>query len=228
MQEELVEYDFQLNIQRLKELRTPLITQLIGVCNDTFMTEYHPIGSATCLRKTPKDDRLRAKLNSTRRRFLLCLDYVQVIDYLHDSPVGTLAMCDSNSVDKTLTQFLISDDLRMVLNDVDCTPLVDKSIGIHCDRHKRKISGSLLAPEQRWPFPTKKYDPKIMPLYDEKIDIWRIPFVFDAILSRVDGENIKKLLEDVHRKCKNKDPKKRPSSKYVLNEYYKVKKLLGY
>lgn len=80
----------------------------------------------------------------------MCINYVQVLHFLHNSPVGVLMMCDSNSVHKSLTQFLLTEDLRLVLNDVDCVLKVDPHNGVVCNVN-RHIEGTLLAPEQIWP-----------------------------------------------------------------------------
>jgi len=48
--------------------------------------------------------------------------YAEALAYLHASPRGTRVMCDGDHVSKLLSQFLITDDLRLVLNDLDALP----------------------------------------------------------------------------------------------------------
>ena len=54
------------------------------------------------------------------------LDFVRAIAYVH---THSRVMCDSNDLLKMLSQFLITDDLRLILNDVDALPQVDHANG---------------------------------------------------------------------------------------------------
>lgn len=60
---------------------------------------------------------------------LVSQDVVDAVAFLHDSPAGTRVMCDSNSPDKLLTQFLVTNNGRLLLNDIDAAPLVDHTRG---------------------------------------------------------------------------------------------------
>ena len=72
-------------------------------------------------------------------RSTLALDYLDILAYLHNSPIGTRVMCDSNDLEKTLSQFLVTDELRLVVVDLDALPLVDhqEDILVKCSEKKR-------------------------------------------------------------------------------------------
>lgn len=186
------------------------------------MTGYFPYGSAEDLDLLLQRPEL-SKYDTIETRFQLSLDYVSILNFLHNSPLGTRVMCDSNDIEKTLSQYLISKDLHLVLNDVDALPQVIRKQGelIKCGR--RQITGSFVAPEQLWPFKDKEFDDASMPGYDEKIDIYKIPSVVDRLLSRVkNGNYARRLLLHLHERCRHPDPKLRPSAAEVLKEYQLV------
>lgn len=134
----------------MKDLNpSPYITQLIGICKDAFITEYHPYGTALNLEENLKS--LDAKYMSTRHRFSMCMNYVQVLQYIQNSPVGVLLMCDAGSVNQIMRQFLITEDLRLVINDVDRLPVVQPGEGTLCNLFDHHLGGNLKAPEQYWP-----------------------------------------------------------------------------
>lgn len=82
----------------------------------------------------------------------MCISYVKVLHFLHNSPIGVLMMCDSNGVKKIFLQFLLADDLTLVLNDVDRVPIVDPQNGTICNIFNKHLRGTLNAPEQIWPY----------------------------------------------------------------------------
>ena len=41
------------------------------------------------------------------------------MDYLHNSPIGVRVMCDGPNLNRLLSQYLITDNFHMVVNDVD-------------------------------------------------------------------------------------------------------------
>lgn len=56
-------------------------------------------------------------------------DLVDAIRFLHNSPAGTRVMCDSNTPEKLLSQFVVDDADRLLLNDLDAVPLADRARG---------------------------------------------------------------------------------------------------
>ena len=137
-------------------------------------------------------------------------------------------MCDSNDLLKMLSQFLITDDLRLILNDVDALPKVDHETGHKILCGHREIVGDegddYVAPEQRWPFGDKlEFDEELQPKYDEKIDVWKIPATCEYLMGEVDGADHAKFhLFDINKEAKKEDPALRPNVGEVLSIYHAV------
>ena len=71
------------------------------------------------------------RYNNIQTRFQLSVDYFRIMDYLHNSPIGVRAQCDGGTPNKLLSQYLITDDFHMVVNDVDS--LVEVTDDRGCD-----------------------------------------------------------------------------------------------
>jgi glycoprotein-mannosyl O6-kinase len=116
-------------------------------------------------------------------------------------------MCDGNSVEKLLSQFLVcfcercltpqvTDDYRLILNDLDALPEVNrkKHLLIKCGhREIHPDSENYIPPEQLWPFLDHPFTYLVffpiiyrrdgdMPPYDEKTDVWKSYFVVARLL----------------------------------------------
>lgn len=211
--------DFRTGLELLKAI-TPskFIVQLIGFCSkaDVYITEYYPLGNCMNIQKVFSE----RNITSLKKRFQLCVDYVGILDFLHNSPLGTRVMCDSNTLNKTLEQYLITSPLSLVLNDIDAVPEVRRE-GIVCG-HK-EITGSFVAPEQKWPFGNEEYEERRMPTYDEKIDVWKIPAVCNYFLGKSEAAKLFRYhVYQIHRRCREKLPQKRPSAREVLKFYVNV------
>lgn len=163
------------------------MVQPLGWCTERMelVTEWHPFGSAQAF----EEALVEAGVPPAERRWRrldAALDYVRAIAYLHDSPLGTRVMCDQNTVDKALSQFLITSQLRLKLADVDALPEVVRAAdgtlihGVRCGH--RRIGGGIVAPEQHWPYDDRAFVDDEMPEYDERVDVYKIPFVVEAIL----------------------------------------------
>lgn len=216
--------DFLHGVSMLRSLQSVRVVSLVGVCEEdrVFVTEYHPLGSAVTLDSTLAQERYRAK-DLWQVRLRLALDYVVFLVFLHNSPVGTRVMCDSNDLHKTLSQFLLTSDLRLLANDLDALPLVEPGgQGIKCGH--RQLSGEFVAPEQLWPFGEEvPFTDDLMPGYDEKSDIWKIPDVTRFLLGHISGSDVIHLhLFQIHAECKRSNPKLRPSAREVLHVYRSV------
>ena len=91
------------------------------------------------------------------------------IGYIHNSPGGSKINCDMNTVGQALAQFIVLEDFRVVLNDVDDLPAGDsnRNIKSQCVVGRHNINSyadhSFEAPERRWPWPDKY--PKVIPLF---------------------------------------------------------------
>ena len=201
---------------------SPYVTQLIGYCKDAHITEYHQFTSADHIEEILANP-LYEQYNTINIRFSLCVNYIQIIEFLHTHPAGTRVMCDSNDVEKTMQQFLLTDDLKLVLNDMDALPLVNKTKGLKIKCGHKEIYGDFVAPEQLWPHLDREFKDEEMPPYDEKTDIWKIPDVCEYLFGNVLGSDpIRFKLFKVDQGCKNQKPEKRPNATEVLEEYVKA------
>ena len=165
-----------------------------------------------------------SQYNNIRTRFQLVVDYVKVMNYLHNSPVGTIVMCDTANLPKALSQYLITDEFHLVVNDLDNTPLVEEANAntILCNHKKATPSNSWFSPEQRG-----LYQSDSMPKTDEKIEIWRIPAVMRKLLGNVHGSSfVKRKLEKVMTRCQATNPQQRPSANEVVQELLRVQQLI--
>ncbi|XP_015362982.1 protein O-mannose kinase [Marmota marmota marmota] len=221
--------DFLCGLQMLKSLQSKHIVTLLGYCEEdnTILTEYHPLGSLSNLEKTLNLSKYQ-NVNTWQHRLQLAMDYVGVINYLHHSPLGTLVMCDSNDLPKTLSQYLLTSNFSIVANDLDALPLVNHSSGTFVKCGHRELHGDFIAPEQLWPFGEDiPFHDDLMPSYDEKIDIWKIPDVSSFLLGHVEGSDMVRFhLFDIHKACKSQNPAERPTAQDILDTYQKVLNLL--
>lgn len=156
----------------------------------------------------------------------MIVDYVKIMNYLHNSPIGIRVMCDTASLRKLLTQYLITDDFHLVVNDLDNTPDARDENGILCANRKELLQ--FVAPEQRWPFnESVPFRSDLKPTYDEKIDIWKIPPVVERILGDVNGSRFtKSKLRRVMERCRATDPRQRPTANEVLQRLLRVQRLI--
>ena len=190
-----------------------------------MVTGYYKYGSADNLDELLRRPEL-ARNNNIRTRFQLCVDYVKILKFLHNSPLGVRVMCDSNDITKTLSQYLITGDFHLVVNDLDALPEVKARQGQLVKCGHRELRGDFVAPEQLWPY-SQPFSDEVMPPYDEKIDVWRIPNVVDKLLDRVRYSNfVRRLLLEVHEFCKLENPADRPSTSEVLKVFLNVQRVI--
>jgi len=215
--------DFEHGIKMLKLLQPSLqVVQFVGSCDDVYLTEYHHLGDGAQLESLFDTHMIISLLNNISTRFRMCLDFVRAIAYVH---AHSRVMCDSNDLLKMLSQFLITDDLRLILNDVDALPKVDHESGEKILCGHREIGGDhdYVAPEQRWPFDNLEFDEELQPKYDEKIDVWKIPETCEYLMGDVDGADHAKFhLFDINKEAKKEDPAQRPNVGEVLSIYHAV------
>ena len=211
--------DFQNHITVLKDLApSPLVVQLLGHCQDKYVvTQYWKLGHCGNLEELLAH-RAYAKFNNLAVRFRLAVDFVSCLAFLHEHDY---VMCDGNDVAKLLSQFLITDEWHLVLNDLDAAaklPRIDSNRKgtIKCG-HKRLHGGVLVAPEQLWPFGDTPFKDGDMPGYDEKIDVWRIPPVVEVLIgSSLNGSLVLSDLNGVFKRCRLARPGDRPAAAEVL------------
>lgn len=212
--------DFLHGLSMLEALQGPWVVQLVGYCleDNILVTEHHPLGSLINLESVLAQEQ-HQQHNTWQVRLRLAMDYVSILHYLHNSPAGGRVMCDSNSLEKTLSQFLLTSDFHLVVNDVDALPEVDPSRGLLVKCGHRELTGNFIAPEQLWPFRNEgiPFSDDLMPAYDERTDIWKIPDLTWFLMGRVPGGDLVHFhLFQIHEKCKKEDPNLRPSALDVL------------
>lgn len=210
------QHDFYHGLHVLKTLEpNRYVIQLVGFCEskNVIVTEYHEFNNALNYQFIKDILNLKQKID-------LCINYVEIMNYLHNSPIGTLVNCDSNDLNKLLSQFLITRGLNIILGDVDALPEVSSNSTIKCGR--REIKSSFVAPEQLW----KKSEPfqiNQMNGYNEKVDVWKIPDVCNYFLDGPEFELLQYKLFTIHRKCKDSDPNNRPSTKQLVDLYKNIR-----
>jgi len=223
--------DFQHGLKMLTLLQpSSLVTQLVGWCSERnlYVTEYHRHRSADSLLTLLASKNHIGNFSTPHLRFRFCLNYVDILVLLHGSSLaGVRVMCDSNDLYKLLQQFLITADLRLVVNDLDALPEVTNMSKVKCGH--REIISDFAAPEQLWPFDGVNFDDAYMPEYDEKTDIWKIPDVCLHFLGNCsECLFIKNSLFKIHNRCKENNPNRRPSALEVRKEYDIVWKRAGF
>ncbi|XP_035671792.1 protein O-mannose kinase-like [Branchiostoma floridae] len=219
--------DFHNDVEKLRKLQhSSHIVTLVGSCNTTLLTEYHRLGPANHIETILKSKNF-SKFNDVRTRFNLSLSFVEAIHFLHNSPIGTLVMCDQHHLLKTLSQYLITEDFNIVVNDLDSLKEVNSTAQLLIRCRQRQLRPGFVSPEELWPFENETFDGSRLPYYDEKTDIWKIPNVVNYLLGKVNGSDVvRSHLFKVHRRCQNRDPKQRPSANVLLEEYKRVRNLL--
>jgi len=221
--------DFLHGINMLLAFQTnSLVAKVIGYCKDVnhlqLVTLYYEHGSLNNINDVLKQLKLKS-LEEFTTRTQLAYDYISIISYLHDSTTGVRVMCDTNTLIKTLQQFLITTDLRLVVLDLDALPMVTPNLTIKCG-HKQ-LFGDFVAPEQLWYddiFPFDEYELKG---YDEKTDVWKIPDVIIYLLGKSSYSiQLQFYLFDLLQQCKEIDSKLRPTAVDVKIQFKKYVKVI--
>lgn len=226
-------------IQRL--LPHDNLMYLIGECNREESTQLLFAGSINdilgCAARLDSVLVLRPVCDNEIVRYRVAMGYIQILAHLHSNMTRALVLCNSHSLPLLLSQFLIAEDLRLILGAYDNLPVLnvqdteslEANSKVKCSR--KELKGSFVAPEQKWPYQSSKvFNYAQQPGYTEKTDIWKIPDMTRALLNKKNDnyQNILDLLEAVHRKCKNLEPSSRPTAAEVLQEYQFVWKTLGF
>eukprot|EP00111_Clytia_hemisphaerica_P023362 TCONS_00068782-protein len=212
--------DFKHGLQMLIDFQeSGFVTELVGYCLDIqnlkMVTKYHKHGSLVNLDQILEEFTSEEAWN---KRLQLAVDYLSIIEFLHEK---SRVMCDSSDLTKTLSQYLITDDFRLVVNDLDALPSVSNNQMIKCGH--RQLFGEFVAPEQLWPHDDRPFLDEEMIGYDEKTDIWKMPNVLLFLLGRSAlATRTKVLLFELFGQCKNIEPAKRPSAKEVKQKFKDV------
>lgn len=217
--------EFHSGVQFLQDFSNhPDVLQIVGHCNETLVTELHAMADATNLEKHLRQNK---EFDNVFVRFQLCIDFVRIMTTLHSGHGGKVfAHCDAGNVNIMLQQYLLTDDFRLVISDVDSLLGFEIRDGVSQKRmcpfkSDRNYSQPFNAPEQYFNHKLKTFP------YDEKIDIWKIPNICDRLLYR---NSIKREvlphLTALHKRCESSDPKGRPTALEVLKIYEYTYKIL--
>ena len=164
--------------------------------------------------------------NNIQTRFQLAVDYVRIMNYLHNSPIGVRVMCDGSNPRKLLSQYLITDDFHMIVNDVDNLEKVTENGG--CAK-RPNVSQALQREKERrgWPKEGQPLQFGFGPNYDEKVDIWKLPWIVKILLDSVKGSSFaNNELREIMGRCNAFDPQQRPTAKVVLQELLRVQQFI--
>ena len=164
--------------------------------------------------------------NNIQTRFQIAVDYVRIMNYLHNSPIGVLVTCDGVSVPKLLLQYLITDDFHMIVNDLDSLIEVTEDGG--CAK-RPNVSRALQRERERrgWPKEGQPLHFHLAPTYDEKIDIWKLPWIVKRLLDSVKGSSFANSeLREIMEWCNVIDPQQRPTANEVLQVLLRVQQFI--
>lgn len=216
-------FKFNQYLDSMVELQqTGIVAQLIGMCDEPAWPEvvlqYHSLGSLLTVSQLP---------DSIPLRWRIIMSYLDVVEKLHNRvPRSPRVLCDASRTEITLSQFLLTDDFRVVLNDVDelIAAGADGKVRCNCNIIRGGSeygsggsgnTGCLVPPEQ------KQCGTNVF--YTEKIDIWKIPDITKAILGESDEANkVWDELHRVHQECKQDNAHLRPPIEYIVDKYRKL------
>lgn len=211
-------HDFKHGLNMLKLFyHSSFVVKLIGFCEkqNIILTEYHRKGNAVNIINLLSSYNLKFRVK-------LCLNYALLLQYLHNSPSGIRVFCDSNDLVKLLSQLLVTDNLTLILNDLDALPEVNQKQNLTIKCGHQQLTGTFVAPEQLWPF-SEPFDENKMPGYDEKTDIWKAASVCEHLVGNVtDSDVARYYLFSIHKSCKHPRPERRPTADTLVKEYMRV------
>jgi len=195
----------------LQELSgTKFVAQLVGYCLATgvILTEYHRHVTATHVNEVLT----RAGRYSLVDRLSLCVNFAELLSLLH-SQSPPLVLCPSSS-ETILSQLILTDDYHLLLWDTSTLVALDKT------GNTTELCAGL---------PGEEDFIIDMSGYNKAVDIWRAPTICSVFLGQVEGsKSVKNLLQPMHRKCRNRDPRLRPSARDLLKYYKEVLKDIWY
>lgn len=213
-------FKFNQYLDSMVELQqTGIVAQLIGMCEEPAWPEvvlqYHSLGSLLTVSQLP---------DVLSLRWRIIMSYLDVVEKLHNRvPRSPRVLCDASRTEITLSQFLLTDDFRVVLNDVDELIAAGQDGKVRCNCNIIRggseygpagsgSTGCLVPPEQ------KQCGTNVF--YTEKIDIWKIPDITRAIIGDSDEAlRVWDELHKLHQECKHDNPDMRPPIEYVVDKY---------
>ncbi|KAK7795806.1 hypothetical protein U0070_022499, partial [Myodes glareolus] len=139
--------DFLHGLQMLKSLQSEHVVTLVGFCEEdgTVLTD----NLEEILNLLKYQD-----VNTWQHRLQLAVEYVAIINHLHQSPLGM--------------RYLLTSNFSIVANNLDVLPLVDHASRVLVKCGHRELHGNFVAPEQLWPYgEDTAFRDDLMPSYDE-------------------------------------------------------------
>jgi len=219
-------------IQHLIQLQpSPYVTKVLGFCfeghNSIMISELAPFGDLKDFINT----RHYSELNPLGR-LGIAIRLVRVFAFMHNSPIGKRINCDMTKVTRALSQFLVTEDYRIVANDLDDLPEVIPDNLPNCTWGKiEDRDPSFQSPEE------KSYSPNNPSPFTDKADVWKLvnmtKFIMYKYANGAKERAVTQLLEpisDFLDKCQSKDPDERPSAvdlvKKLIQTYRKAANFL--
>lgn len=200
----------------------PSFVQFLGYCNGTsqIFTEYHKLADATLIGSILRNNTILDEHQKSMVGFRLCLDYSATINELHR--LGRY-LCDGNELRKLVSQFLLTDNLRLVVGDMDS---LYKAGLDDCPNWFRKFpkftAREFIEHENDTCALTNQTCRDTLYVIHTRADVWKIPDVCEFFLRDDKLMNMKANLKPFHRLCKNEDYMERPSMKHVVEFYTRM------
>ena len=108
------------------------------------------------------------------------------------------------------------DSLREVTDDGGCDARLNMSIPLQ--REIERQGGQNNSEPLKF---------KLRPAYDEKIDIWKLPWIVERLLGDVKGSSfVKSQLREAMKRCHATEPQQRPTANEILQEFLRVQQLI--
>ncbi|XP_077966068.1 protein O-mannose kinase-like [Styela clava] len=170
------------------------------------------------------------------QKFQFAIQMVAQFDYLHRGLGLPRVHCDLHTVMQAFGQYVVSNDGRLFLSDLDEIPQINRENNsfptCECEPMGIMSQPEFLAPEIRYTQLEFNDGVSRKPV-TEAADVWKIPDLTANILFSVKGHRsfeIYKLMEyhlspdlqEIHDKCKKRNPNDRPNSREVLIRYLEV------
>lgn len=226
---ESIQMRVKLGVQNLLDLgSSPHVQTVYGYCFEESTNTTMYIGefcSNGNLAEFANSDEYATWSTSERVKFTISM--VEAFHHLHNTPLGPRINCDMNRLHRGMTQFLVTQDYRVVLNDVDDIPLVSKNA--RCSRWAA-LDKDQPVPAHHFDFIAPEQVAKFGPPLTEKVDIWKIPdIVLHLLLKNPSSIEIKKqilsaifTLKPTLEKCKEFNPSARPDTHEILMRLYEI------
>lgn len=212
-------------------------TQLLGVCGYSTVVEYSPLGTLWNLEKIMKRTEVLKSYDNLATRFRMCYSLAEAFQFLLHTSLGVRVMADIDYWEKAFSQFLITNDLRVIMNDVDMllsngsyfdcrvnhpyTDFVPPEVNCEYLRTFDPVEGlNELLQIDLFVKPVKGSEPlEFISQIFHQYNIWKIPdfcnFIFADFLDS--EETLRNDIDDVFAQCRNVKWFERPTADQVTH-----------